>query len=95
MTGHYPVFELADNDETPRQASPSVFLGYCNVALTQAMSERMARWGRDFVDPKSFWEPQYRNGRSHGIRVVRTDFIPIICYVLAVVSSRSHDALAH
>lgn len=69
MTGHAPVFEAADNDETPRHASPSVFLGFCNVALTQAMSERMARWGRDFVDPKSFREPQDRNGRSHGIRI--------------------------
>lgn len=54
MTGHSPVFEEADNDETPRAPSPSVFLGYCNVALTQAMMERMARWGRDFVDAKSF-----------------------------------------
>jgi hypothetical protein len=69
MTGHSPVFEAADNDETPRHASPSVFLAYCNVGLTQAMSERMARWGHDFVDPKSFREPQDRNGRSHGIRV--------------------------
>lgn len=72
MSGHSPVFELDDNNETPRQASPGVFLGYCNVALVQAMSERMARWGRDFVDPKSFREPQDRNGRSHGIRVVST-----------------------
>jgi len=69
MTGHSPVFEEADNDETPRAPSPSVFLGYCNVALTQAMTERMARWGRDFVDPKSFTEPTDRNGNNIGIRV--------------------------
>lgn len=68
-TGHSPVI----NDETPQQALPSVFLSYCNVALTQAMSERMCRWGRDFVDPQSFREPEDRNGNKHGIRVVSTD----------------------
>ena len=69
MTRHSPVFEDADNNEALRAASPNVFLGYCNVALTQAMTERMARWGRDFVDPRSFTEPTDRNGNAIGIRV--------------------------
>jgi hypothetical protein len=35
------------------------------------MGERMARWGREYIDPKSETEPVDRNGRSLGVKVFR------------------------
>jgi len=66
--GHKPVMDL---DEALKPASTEQFIGFCNVALQRAMGERMARWGREYIDPKNWTEPTDRNGRSMGVRIFR------------------------
>ena len=39
------------------------------MVLKRALAERWTRWGRDFVDPKTFKEPVGRNGQPLGVRV--------------------------
>lgn len=67
-TGHKPYFDL---DEELHEASTELFLSYCNVALQQALRERMAKWGREYIDPKTWTEPKDNHGRSFGVRVFR------------------------
>jgi len=67
-TGHSPLTNGIDN-EIP--ANREMFLAYCNVALQRAMGERMARWGREYIDPKNFTEPMDRNGKKLGVKVFR------------------------
>jgi len=72
-----------------------------NVALQKAMGERMARWGREYIDPKNWTEPTDRNGRSMGVRIfgfcksvlfslfvfcLYTDHFPTIHYQVKSVS---------
>lgn len=65
ITGHQP--------EYPGEAEPAnreQFLAYCNVALQRAMGERMARWGREYIEPKTFTEPvDKRSGEKLGVKV--------------------------
>lgn len=72
-TGHLPQTQNFDknSDDQPRYASKEVFLSFCNVALQRAMGERMARWGREYIDPQSFQEPTDRNGNPLGVKVFR------------------------
>ena len=66
--GHKPSY--AKGDEVP--ANKEIFLAYCNVALQRALVERMARWGREYIDPKNFTEPMDRKtGRPLGVKVFR------------------------
>ncbi len=44
---------------------------FANVALEGALRERMARWGREFIDPQSFTEPKDRNGQSLGVKIFK------------------------
>jgi len=82
--GHSPVFapELVESSgpdvqdttlgiSTVRPAMLEVFLAFCNVALQRALSERLARWGKDFIDSTSFTTPSNRFGKSLGVRVFR------------------------
>ena len=68
-TGHSPVYSSDTSDVLP--ASVEEFLAYANVALKQAMGERLARWGKDYIDSSSMTEPLDRNGRSLGVKVFR------------------------
>jgi len=73
-TGHSPVYYSASSSdaETALDAAPApphVFLAYANVALAGAMGERMARWGREFVDQKSETPAKDRNGNDLGVNV--------------------------
>ena len=68
-TGHTPAMDLDDKDV--KAATTEQFIGFCNVTLQRAMGERMARWGREYIDPKSWTEPTDRNGRSMGVRIFR------------------------
>lgn len=65
-TGHRPQ---VDQELTP--AALEVFTSFCNCALQRAMNERMARWGREYIDPKSAKEPKDRQGRSMGVTIYR------------------------
>ncbi len=66
-TGHSPV-----HDEAGAQPSNvELFTSFCNVALQRAMGERMARWGKEYIDPKSWAEPKDKQGRSLGVRIFR------------------------
>jgi len=67
ITGHSPVYE----DMTLTPANIEVFTSFCNIALQRAMGERMAKWGREYIDPKSFTEPTDKQGRSMGVRIFR------------------------
>jgi hypothetical protein len=81
-TGHKPYFQQDEDDDNvkdgsvtptaptaPVPANHTEFLTFCNVVLNRAMGERMARWGRDFVDPKTAKDPSDRNGRSYGVTI--------------------------
>eukprot|EP00804_Cyclotella_cryptica_P022927 CCRYP_018744-RA/>CCRYP_018744-RA protein AED:0.29 eAED:0.29 QI:71/1/1/1/1/0.85/7/1036/740 len=71
MTGHAPVIAGSGGQEA-KPANREVFLQYANVVLKRAMGERLAPWGREFIDPKSFTEPQdSRSGKSLGVRVFK------------------------
>ena len=78
-TGHDPQMDF-DEEET-KPATIEVLTSFCNVALQRAMGERMARWGRDYIDPKNWTEPSDRNGRSMGVRIFRAfvSFSNCIC----------------
>jgi len=65
--GHKPVEESLQGSNRP--ASVEEFSQYCNTVLQQAMGERMARWGRHYIDPKTFTTPKDRQGRELGVNV--------------------------
>lgn len=67
ITEHSPAYEATD--ATP--ATTEIFLSYCNIVLQRAMGERMAKWGREYIDPKSFKDPTDRQGRTLGVRIFR------------------------
>ena len=68
-TGHKPIYaDDLKNVETPKK---DVFLTYCNVALQRALSERMVRWGCEYIDPKTFTEPRDKQNRSLGLKMFR------------------------
>jgi hypothetical protein len=72
QAGHAPVYapdESATGDYAPKQAQMEVFTSYVNGVLQRALSERFARWGREFIDPTQVTEPSDRSGNSMGVRV--------------------------
>lgn len=71
-TGHSPVYNPVDTNISCKPATVETFLTYTNTALQQAFSERMARWGRFYIDPKSFTEPRDKFGNNLGVRVFRS-----------------------
>lgn len=66
-TGHDPA--IMDKDAVP--SNYELFTSFCNVALQRAMGERMARWGKEYIDPKNCSEPKDKQGRSLGVRIFR------------------------
>ena len=48
-TGHKPVFD--PKESLTREAEPPVFLSYANMVLSRALSERLAKWGREYINP--------------------------------------------
>ncbi len=68
-TGHQPVRAADEKDVEP--ANNELFTSFCNVALQRAMGERMARWGKEYIDPKNWTEPTDKQGRSLGVRIFR------------------------
>ena len=69
-TGHTPQYaNTGDSSTIP--ANKEVFLSFANNALQRALSERMARWGREYIDPTSTTEPEDRNGRKLGVQVFK------------------------
>ncbi|GAX18425.1 aubergine [Fistulifera solaris] len=67
--GHQPVY--FDETSVTKPASAAEFEMFANVALEGALRERMARWGREFIDPQSFTEPKDRNGQSLGVKIFK------------------------
>lgn len=67
VTGHTPAYE--DDDAKP--SNIEIFTSFCNITLQRAMGERMAKWGREYIDPKSFTEPKDKQGRDMGVRIFR------------------------
>lgn len=68
--GHSPVYGQTGSGDQPMQPDLAVFNMYANLALQKAFQERMARWGRAYIDPNVFTEPTDR-GKSLGIKVFR------------------------
>lgn len=66
-TGHKPVNDLNLSDYEP--ASKEEFTHFCNIIVQRAMSERMARWGRHYIDPASYVTPRDRFGEELGVDV--------------------------
>jgi hypothetical protein len=67
-TGHMPYYETSFEK---KPANPTVFTTYCNIALQRAMGEKLARWGREYIDPEDSHEPKDKQGRPLGVRVFR------------------------
>uniref|UniRef100_A0A7S4JYJ5 C2H2-type domain-containing protein n=1 Tax=Odontella aurita TaxID=265563 RepID=A0A7S4JYJ5_9STRA len=68
IENHSPV-TAPDEEDRVEEPTYETFLAYCNIALQQAMNERMARWGREYIDPTKFKDPKDRNGNDLGVRV--------------------------
>jgi len=66
-TGHQPQMESTGL----KPSNMALFTSFCNCALQRAMGERMARWGREYIDPKTSTVPLDRQGRSMGVRIFR------------------------
>jgi hypothetical protein len=72
-TGHSPA-TANSNSKSGLVIEPSSneqFTAFCNVALRKAMSERLAKWGREYIDAKTMTEPKDKRGNSLGVRVFR------------------------
>ena len=52
-------------------AESQIFLSYVNSALSRALLERLAKWGRDYIDPESGERATDRNGKDLGVTVFR------------------------
>ena len=61
--------ELAGAGAQSSPATLDLFIAYANAALERALSERLARWGSEFIDPAQFTEPEDRRGNNLGVRV--------------------------
>jgi len=69
-TAHCPQYSsIGDGNIMP--ANKEIFLSFANNALQRAMGERMARWGREYIDPASMKEPTDHNGQSLGVHVFK------------------------
>lgn len=68
-TGHSPAFDPDESGLGAKEADPPVFVSYVNMVLSRALGERMARWGKEFVDPAKSTEPKDRNGNSLGVTI--------------------------
>mmetsp|Transcript_16083 Transcript_16083/g.23679 ORF Transcript_16083/g.23679 Transcript_16083/m.23679 type:complete len:944 (-) Transcript_16083:8-2839(-) len=60
--GHEPVTQVPSDAESATHAE---LLAYCNVVLNRALGERMARWGRAYIDPKGYEEHE-------GVRIFKS-----------------------
>jgi len=65
-TGHFPV-----GKEEVVPPTKELFVQYANVVLNRAMGERMARWGREYIDPQKFHEPTDKFQKPLGVRIFR------------------------
>jgi hypothetical protein len=72
QAGHAPVYTLdesASGDNAPKHAQMEVFISYVNGVLHRALTERLVRWGSEFIDPAQVTEPVDRRGNAMGVRV--------------------------
>ena len=67
-TGHSPYIK-SSVDKVP--AKPTLFTTYCNIVLERALGEKLARWGREYIDPEHSTEPKDKQGRDLGVRLFR------------------------
>ncbi|KAG7361420.1 Piwi domain containing protein [Nitzschia inconspicua] len=70
--GHRPVYSAAEEackSVEPTPATVETFTSFINLALQRALSERLAKWGTEFIDPTNMKEPVDKSGRSLGVRV--------------------------
>ena len=70
-TGHFPAGGDDGSGGDVRPANKEEFIQYANVVLSRALGERYARWGRDYIDPKSWTDPEDKFGKSLGVRVFK------------------------
>lgn len=64
--GHSP----ATPDPNATASTVPVFVQYLNIALQRALGERMVRWGKQYIDPKSFTVPKNkRTGKDVGVKI--------------------------
>jgi hypothetical protein len=70
QSGHKPVYVPdAKSPTKPIPAQIPVFVSYINGALQRALGERLARWGKEFIDPEKFEKPTDRRGNDLGVSV--------------------------
>jgi len=65
-SGHSPVYY---DEAIDGPAPPEVFVSFVNSILQKALGERLAKWGREFVDPSTCIPAKGRNGEELGVDV--------------------------
>lgn len=91
-TGHQPVFNEKGNET--REAEPAVFISFVNMVLSRALSERLAKWGREYIDPTKSTEPVDRRGKSLGVTLFEAYTAEFsLCKPKTAGPSKAHLAL--
>jgi hypothetical protein len=67
-SGHAPVYAGHAGDSV-QPAPVEVFVSYINLALQRAMGERLAKWGKVYIDPKAPLPALDGRGNDMGVHI--------------------------
>lgn len=90
-TGHSPTFDPDESGVGAKEAEAPVMLSYVNMVLSRALGERMAKWGREYVNPEKSSTPVDRQGRELGVTIYEA----FSCEFGLVRPKTSQPATAH
>jgi hypothetical protein len=69
-TGHVPIYATSgDGGLASSPATPEVLVSYISLVLDRAMSERLARWGKEYVDRDAPIAAKDRQGNDLGVSI--------------------------
>jgi hypothetical protein len=66
-SGHSPVY--ASEADSAKPAPIEVFVSYTNLALQRAMGERLAKWGKVYIDPNAPLPAVDGRGNDMGVHI--------------------------
>jgi hypothetical protein len=87
-SGHGPVY-ASDAGDSAKPAHVEVFVSYTNLALQRAMGERLAKWGKVYIDPKAPLPAVDARGNDMGVHI----FEAYSC-TFGVIQSSKREGLA-
>jgi hypothetical protein len=67
-SGHSPVY-ASEAGDSAKPAPVEVFVSYTNLALQRAMGERLAKWGKVYIDPKAPLPALDGRGNDMGVHI--------------------------